>query len=93
MWKTPFQGDAWCDVINNRAYCDYDGGDCCSSSLSRNKVIQFGADCSQDECTCRDPDAAENQEKAQQGGAGGGAGRGAGGGGGEKRGGGGGGGG
>uniref|UniRef100_A0A8C6TTY6 Pappalysin 2 n=1 Tax=Neogobius melanostomus TaxID=47308 RepID=A0A8C6TTY6_9GOBI len=25
----PFGGDGWCDTINNRAYCQYDGGDCC----------------------------------------------------------------
>uniref|UniRef100_A0A8B9TR62 Pappalysin 2 n=1 Tax=Anas platyrhynchos TaxID=8839 RepID=A0A8B9TR62_ANAPL len=28
----------WCDTINNRAYCQYDGGDCCSSTLSSRKV-------------------------------------------------------
>ncbi|KAF2978275.1 hypothetical protein EK904_001709 [Melospiza melodia maxima] len=47
----PFQADGWCDTINNRAYCQYDGGDCCSSTLSSRK----------DECTCRDPAAEENQ--------------------------------
>uniref|UniRef100_A0A8C5I363 Sushi domain-containing protein n=1 Tax=Gouania willdenowi TaxID=441366 RepID=A0A8C5I363_GOUWI len=54
----------WCDTINNRAYCQYDGGDCCPSTLSSRKVIQFGADCNQDECTCRDPNAEENRGKA-----------------------------
>lgn len=34
----PFQADGWCDTINNRAYCNYDGGDCCSSTLSSKKV-------------------------------------------------------
>lgn len=34
----PFQADGWCDTINNRAYCRYDGGDCCSSTLSSKKV-------------------------------------------------------
>uniref|UniRef100_A0A8C3K9T0 Pappalysin 2 n=1 Tax=Calidris pygmaea TaxID=425635 RepID=A0A8C3K9T0_9CHAR len=53
--------DGWCDTINNRAYCQYDGGDCCSSTLSSRKVIPFAADCDQDECTCRDPAAEENQ--------------------------------
>ncbi|XP_036129312.1 pappalysin-2 isoform X1 [Molossus molossus] len=57
----PFQADGWCDTINNRAYCHYDGGDCCSSTLSSRKVIPFAADCDQDECTCRDPKAEENQ--------------------------------
>ncbi|XP_068197648.1 pappalysin-2 isoform X1 [Antennarius striatus] len=59
----PFGGDGWCDTINNRAYCQYDGGDCCPSTLSTRKVIQFGADCNQDECTCRDPEAEENKSK------------------------------
>uniref|UniRef100_A0A4W6BSM2 Pappalysin 2 n=1 Tax=Lates calcarifer TaxID=8187 RepID=A0A4W6BSM2_LATCA len=73
----PFGGDGWCDTTNNRAYCQYDGGDCCPSTLSTKKVIQFGADCNQDECTCRDPDAEENKSKAKHleaggGGAGGG---------------------
>ncbi|KAI9542015.1 hypothetical protein NQZ68_025149, partial [Dissostichus eleginoides] len=33
----PFGGDGWCDTINNRAYCQYDGGDCCPSTLSTRK--------------------------------------------------------
>ncbi|EHB09018.1 Pappalysin-2 [Heterocephalus glaber] len=57
----PFQADGWCDTINNRAYCSYDGGDCCSSTSSSKKVTPFAADCDQDECTCRDPKAEENQ--------------------------------
>uniref|UniRef100_A0A4W5Q691 Pappalysin 2 n=1 Tax=Hucho hucho TaxID=62062 RepID=A0A4W5Q691_9TELE len=61
----PFGGDGWCDTINNRAYCEYDGGDCCPSTLSTRKVIQFGADCDLDECTCRDPNAEENKSKAK----------------------------
>lgn len=61
----PFGGDGWCDTINNRAYCQYDGGDCCPSTLSTKKVIQFGADCSEDECTCRDPNAEENKDKVK----------------------------
>uniref|UniRef100_A0A665UIJ8 Pappalysin 2 n=1 Tax=Echeneis naucrates TaxID=173247 RepID=A0A665UIJ8_ECHNA len=61
----PFGGDGWCDTTNNRAYCQYDGGDCCPSTLSTRKVIQFGADCNQDECTCRDPDAEENKSKGR----------------------------
>lgn len=36
----PFQADGWCDTINNRAYCRYDGGDCCSSTLSSKKVSE-----------------------------------------------------
>uniref|UniRef100_A0A3B5A2A3 Pappalysin 2 n=1 Tax=Stegastes partitus TaxID=144197 RepID=A0A3B5A2A3_9TELE len=74
----PFGADGWCDTINNRAYCQYDGGDCCPSTLSTRKVIQFGADCNQDECTCRDPDAEENKSKAKHLGGGGGGGAGGG---------------
>ncbi|XP_062986412.1 pappalysin-2 [Elgaria multicarinata webbii] len=57
----PFQADGWCDTINNRAYCQYDGGDCCSSTVSSRKVVLFPNGCDQDECTCRDPAAEENQ--------------------------------
>uniref|UniRef100_A0A8C8RBA6 Pappalysin 2 n=1 Tax=Pelusios castaneus TaxID=367368 RepID=A0A8C8RBA6_9SAUR len=32
--------DGWCDTINNRAYCQYDGGDCCASTLSSRKVSE-----------------------------------------------------
>ncbi|XP_055497937.1 pappalysin-2-like [Leucoraja erinacea] len=63
----PFQADGWCDTINNRAFCQYDGGDCCPSTLSSRKVIPFAADCDdQDECTCRDPNAEENLQKERQ---------------------------
>lgn len=30
------------------------------------QVIQFGVDCEQDECTCRDPDAEENRSKVEK---------------------------
>ncbi|XP_069593904.1 pappalysin-2 [Ranitomeya imitator] len=61
----PFQADGWCDTINNRAYCQYDGGDCCASTLSSHKgqVIPFAAECEKDECTCRDPEAEENKSQ------------------------------
>nr|DBA17988.1 TPA: hypothetical protein GDO54_016289 [Pyxicephalus adspersus] len=61
----PFPADGWCDTINNRAYCQYDGGDCCASTLSSNKgqVVPFGAECEEDECTCRDPEAEENRSQ------------------------------
>ncbi|XP_060729395.1 pappalysin-2 [Tachysurus vachellii] len=62
----PFGGDGWCDTINNRAYCQYDGGDCCPSTLSTKKVIQFGVDCDLDECTCRDPEAEENKGRMRE---------------------------
>ncbi|XP_013919143.1 PREDICTED: pappalysin-2-like [Thamnophis sirtalis] len=57
----PFHADGWCDTINNRAYCQYDGGDCCSSTVSSKKVVLFPNGCDEDECTCRDPAAEENQ--------------------------------
>lgn len=38
------------------------------------QVIQFGADCNQDDCTCRDPDAEENKRRAKDSGGGGGGG-------------------
>ncbi|XP_015273228.1 PREDICTED: pappalysin-2 [Gekko japonicus] len=57
----PFLADGWCDTINNRAYCRYDGGDCCSSTVSSRKVVPFPDDCDQDACSCRDPAAEENQ--------------------------------
>lgn len=39
----PFGGDGWCDTINNRAYCQYDKGDCCPSTLSTRKVQPHAA--------------------------------------------------
>lgn len=34
----PFMGDNYCDAINNRAFCSYDGGDCCQSTVKTKKV-------------------------------------------------------
>lgn len=34
----PFQGDNYCDAMNNREYCNYDGGDCCQSTVKTKKV-------------------------------------------------------
>ena len=31
-------GDNYCDAINNRAFCNYDGGDCCASTVKTKKV-------------------------------------------------------
>lgn len=36
--KQPFMGDNYCDAINNRAFCNYDGGDCCQSTAKTKKV-------------------------------------------------------
>lgn len=34
----PFMGDNYCDAVNNRAFCNYDGGDCCQSTVKTKKV-------------------------------------------------------
>ena len=34
----PFMGDNYCDSVNNRAFCNYDGGDCCQSTVKTKKV-------------------------------------------------------
>lgn len=31
-------GDNYCDSVNNRAFCNYDGGDCCQSTVKTKKV-------------------------------------------------------
>lgn len=31
-------GDNYCDAINNRAFCNYDGGDCCHSTVKTKMV-------------------------------------------------------
>uniref|UniRef100_S4RB99 Pappalysin 2 n=1 Tax=Petromyzon marinus TaxID=7757 RepID=S4RB99_PETMA len=57
-----FKGDGWCDPHNNRAYCQYDRGDCCASTANAKEVIPFGQPCDfQGECACRDPEARENR--------------------------------
>ena len=38
--------DDFCDDINNKKECDYDGGDCCGLSAQKN----FCVDCS---CKCK----------------------------------------
>ncbi|XP_072548838.1 pregnancy-associated plasma protein A, pappalysin 1a [Salminus brasiliensis] len=59
----PFQGDNYCDAMNNRAYCNYDGGDCCHSTVKTKKVILFPSSCDvHSECACRDPNAPENRK-------------------------------
>ncbi|XP_030640627.1 pregnancy-associated plasma protein A, pappalysin 1a [Chanos chanos] len=58
----PFIGDNYCDAINNRAYCNYDGGDCCHSTVKTKKVIPFPMSCDiRKECACLDPNAPENK--------------------------------
>ncbi|KAM4663374.1 pappalysin-1 [Discoglossus pictus] len=59
-----FMGDYYCDAVNNRAFCKYDGGDCCTSTVKTNKVTLFPSSCDKNgECACRDPDAPENRER------------------------------
>lgn len=60
----PFMGDNYCDAINNRAFCNYDGGDCCTSTVKTKKVTPFPMSCDlQDDCACRDPEAQEHSRK------------------------------
>ncbi|KAG8447663.1 hypothetical protein GDO86_014973 [Hymenochirus boettgeri] len=60
----PFIGDSYCDGMNNRAFCNYDGGDCCVSTVKTKKVTLFPANCDlQGECACLDPKAQENAPK------------------------------
>uniref|UniRef100_A0A3Q3AYG8 Pappalysin-1 n=1 Tax=Kryptolebias marmoratus TaxID=37003 RepID=A0A3Q3AYG8_KRYMA len=57
-----FMGDNYCDAVNNRAFCNYDGGDCCQSTVKTKKVIPFPMSCDiLSECSCRDPNAKENR--------------------------------
>ncbi|XP_020846268.1 pappalysin-1 [Phascolarctos cinereus] len=60
----PFMGDNYCDAINNRAFCNYDGGDCCASTVKTKKVTPFPMSCDlQGDCACRDPKAQEHSRK------------------------------
>ncbi|XP_007474796.2 pappalysin-1 isoform X1 [Monodelphis domestica] len=60
----PFMGDNYCDAINNRAFCNYDGGDCCASTVKTKKVTPFPMSCDlQGDCACRDPKAQEHGRK------------------------------
>ncbi|KAM8934565.1 pappalysin-1 [Pelodytes ibericus] len=60
----PFIGDNYCDGVNNRAFCNYDGGDCCVSTVKTKMVTPFPATCDlQGECACLDPNAKEKIQK------------------------------
>uniref|UniRef100_A0A8C5DAK0 Sushi domain-containing protein n=1 Tax=Gouania willdenowi TaxID=441366 RepID=A0A8C5DAK0_GOUWI len=39
----PFMGDNYCDAVNNRAFCNYDEGDCCQSTVKTKKVSAWCA--------------------------------------------------
>ncbi|XP_078498110.1 pappalysin-1 isoform X1 [Lissotriton helveticus] len=59
-----FMSDYYCDGMNNRAFCNYDGGDCCASTVKTKKVTPFPMNCDiQGECACLDPNARENSRK------------------------------
>ena len=45
--KTNFKGDGFCDDGNNNGGCDWDGGDCCGSTVKKN----FCTDCQCLDCT------------------------------------------
>merc|ERR1711981_1104284 len=56
--KPGWKGDGNCDDDNNVAACDYDGGDCCASTVMKNGVKTGKVKtpfC--DECKCLDPAA------------------------------------
>ncbi|CAH1782730.1 unnamed protein product [Owenia fusiformis] len=55
-------GDGWCDAENNKARCDFDGGDCCESTVAGHVVKPFLDDCL-DACNCKDPDANKNSQR------------------------------
>ena len=55
-------GDSYCDGDLNRAQCDYDGGDCCESTVPDAIVIPYPPTCTT-QCRCVDPEAVENQVK------------------------------
>ena len=44
--KSHWIADGFCDDINNNEACNYDGGDCCGSSIQKH----FCIDC---ECICK----------------------------------------
>ncbi|KAL3870492.1 hypothetical protein ACJMK2_038547, partial [Sinanodonta woodiana] len=57
-------GDKFCDGINNREFCDWDGGDCCPST-SGARVISLDDSCTTD-CKCKDPMAIENKRRRRR---------------------------
>uniref|UniRef100_A0A914YN58 Sushi domain-containing protein n=1 Tax=Panagrolaimus superbus TaxID=310955 RepID=A0A914YN58_9BILA len=59
-------GDGWCDFQNNRGYCNFDGGDCCSSTSRSGKVrYMFPSLCTNAFCQCLDPNSNENYYRYQ----------------------------
>jgi len=48
-----YKGDGNCDDDNNNKFCEYDGGDCCASTVKGGKVTKLYCK----ECKCKDPKA------------------------------------
>ncbi|XP_071111670.1 pappalysin-1-like [Haliotis cracherodii] len=57
--------DGWCDGRDNREHCNWDGGDCCRSTVG-GQVMPFAKACTS-ECACKDPKAKENVAKRKKG--------------------------
>lgn len=57
--------DGWCDGRDNREHCNWDGGDCCRSTVG-GQVMPFAKTCTS-ECACKDPKAKENVAKRKKG--------------------------
>lgn len=55
--NTDYVGDGWCDGVNNQEHCDWDGGDCCASTVTGHVVKTFPPICPSDQCSCKDPRA------------------------------------
>ena len=60
FWLQNFIGDGYCDGVNNKAMCSWDGGDCCPSTVQGGVVEPFPSMCT-DACACKDPNSLENQ--------------------------------
>ena len=58
-------GDGICDADNNREHCEWDGGDCCPSTVEGGKVDTIPIKCPID-CQCRDPAAIENRRRRRR---------------------------
>ncbi|KAF6027397.1 PAPPA [Bugula neritina] len=54
-------GDGWCESVNNREICGYDGGDCCASTTRTGRVQNYPETCSTG-CQCRDPATGGSQQ-------------------------------
>ncbi|XP_053380167.1 pappalysin-1-like [Mercenaria mercenaria] len=57
--------DGFCDASNNRDVCDWDGGDCCPSTVQGGMVLPMPEDCTA-QCECRDPLAIENRRRRRR---------------------------